>query len=117
MPATFVWTVSQMDCIPDVDGKIDYVVTAHWQCTGTEVSGGKTYTAQIYGTSSFEVVPGPDFIPYDQLTQDIVLGWVWNSGISKVGTEAAVQKQIDNQINPPIVSPPLPWAAPTVTGN
>jgi hypothetical protein len=26
------WTISQMDCIPDVDGKQDYVVTTHWQC-------------------------------------------------------------------------------------
>ena len=114
MPATFVWTVSQLDCIPDVDGKQDYVVTAHWQCVGTEVWGGKTYTAQIYGTSSFQVLPGPDFIPYADLTQDIVLGWVWNSGISKDGTEASVQKMIDNQIDPPIISPPLPWVAPTV---
>jgi hypothetical protein len=114
MSATFVWTISQLDCIPDVDGKQDYVVTAHWQCNGSEVSGDKTYTAQIYGTSSFQVDPGPNYIPYEDLTQDIVLGWVWASGISKDGTEASVQKMIDNQIDPPIISPPLPWAAPVV---
>jgi len=110
MPATFNWNISQLDCIPDVDGKQDYVVTAHWQCNGSEESGGQTYTSQIYGTSSFQVDPGPDYIPYDQLTQEIVLNWVWASGIDKDATEAAVQKQIDNEINPPVISPPLPWA-------
>jgi hypothetical protein len=54
-------------------------------------------------------LPGPDFIPYDELTQEIVLNWIWNSGVSKEATEANVQQQIDNKINPPIVSPPLPW--------
>jgi hypothetical protein len=33
------------------------------------------------------------------------------NGVNKTATEAAVQSQIDNQINPPIVYPPLPWAA------
>ena len=109
MSATFVWNISQLDCIPDVQGKIDYVVTAHWQCNGSEESGGTVYTAQVYGTSSFDVLPGPDFITYDELTQEIVLNWIWNSGVSKEATEANVQQQIDNKINPPIVSPPLPW--------
>jgi hypothetical protein len=31
--------------------------------------------------------------------------------VDKDATEAAVEQQIQNQINPPIVSPPLPWAA------
>lgn len=110
MSATFVWNISQLDCIPDVEGKIDYVVTAHWQCNGSEESGGTVYTAQVYGTSSFEVLPGPDFIPYDQLTQEIVLNWIWNSGVSKEATEANVQQQIDNMIDPPVISPPLPWS-------
>jgi hypothetical protein len=37
------------------------------------------------------------------------LGWCWANGVYKTATEAAVQKQIDNQINPPIVQQPLPW--------
>jgi len=39
------------------------------------------------------------------------LGWCWSSGVDKDATEANVQTQIDNQINPPIVVLPLPWAA------
>jgi hypothetical protein len=58
-------------------------------------------------------VPTPTgtFTPYDQLTQEQVLGWIWDNGVDKDATEAAVQQQLDNQINPPVVTPPLPWAA------
>jgi hypothetical protein len=31
--------------------------------------------------------------------------------VDKAVTEAAVQQQINNQINPPVVTPPLPWTA------
>jgi hypothetical protein len=57
------------------------------------------------------VVQGTTFIPYQDLTLDIVLGWIWANGVDKAATEAAVQTQIDNQINPPIITPTLPWAA------
>jgi hypothetical protein len=43
---------------------------------------------------------------------DQVLGWVWANGVDKDATEAAVEGQIEAQKNPPVVSPPLPWAAP-----
>jgi hypothetical protein len=31
--------------------------------------------------------------------------------VDKDSAEAAVQSNIDNQINPPVITPPLPWAA------
>jgi hypothetical protein len=34
---------------------------------------------------------------------------------SKENYEANVQTQINNQINPPVVTPPLPWSSPTIT--
>jgi hypothetical protein len=54
---------------------------------------------------------GAPYTPYADLTQDQVLGWVWSSGVDKDATEAAVQQQIDNAINPPVVTPQLPWLA------
>lgn len=115
MSATIVWNISQLDCVPNAPEGADYVVTAHWQCSGTQVENTQTYNGQVYSTTSFTVVQEPDFVPYADLTQDEVLGWVWANGVDKAATEAAVQQQIDNAINPPIVSPPLPWApAPVV---
>jgi len=100
------WNISQLDCLPQSAEGADYVVTAHWQCTGVDGA----YTGQVYSTTSFAVVQGEVFTPYADLTQAQVLGWVWANGVDKAATEAAVEGQIQNQINPPIVSPPLPWA-------
>jgi hypothetical protein len=43
------------------------------------------------------------------LTKEQVLDWIWANGVDKEATETAVEQQIENQKNPPVVSPPLPW--------
>jgi hypothetical protein len=46
------------------------------------------------------------------LTQEQVLGWCYANGVDKSAIEANVSLQIANQINPPVVSLPLPWVPP-----
>ena len=103
---TYTWNISQLNCVPQAPKGADYVVTAHWNLSGTD----GTYSGSVYSTCSFPVVQGESFTPYADLTQDQVLGWCWANGVDKDSAEAAVAQQIENQINPPIVSPPLPWA-------
>ena len=105
MSTTITWNISQLDCVPQAPEGADYVVTAHWQCTGVD----GVYSGQVYSTTSFAVVEGA-FTAYADLTQDQVLGWVWANGVDKDATEAAVEGQIEAQKNPPIVAPPLPWS-------
>ena len=102
---TYNWVITALNCIPQTPEGADFVVTAHWTCNGTD----GTYSSSVYSTCS---VPGPGdpFTPYASLTQDQVLGWIWANGVDKDSAEAAVAQQIENQINPPIVTPPLPWA-------
>ena len=107
MSTVITWNVSQLDCLPAVDGHQDYVIVCHWQCNGVDGD----YNGSVYSTCSFPVVQGENFTPYNQLTQDQVLGWSWANGVDKAATEAAVEQQIENQKNPPIVSPKLPWVA------
>jgi len=111
MTATINWQVTRMDCYPQEDGKSDVVFTVHWTCSGTQTEGETTYNGSVYSTCGVSLDPEAPFTPYEQLTQEQVLGWIWASGVDKSATEAAVQQQIDNQINPPVVTPPLPWAA------
>lgn len=101
---TPVWTISALDVKPQEGNLTDVVITAHWSCTGTQ----DDKTASVYATCSFSQ-PGDPFTPYADLTQDQVLGWCWASGVDKDATEAAVQTQLDNLINPPVVNLPLPW--------
>lgn len=106
MTATINWAVTAMDCYPQENGNADVVFNVHWTCSGVDGD----YSASVYSTCQVEFTGG-SFTPYDQLTQQEVLGWIWANGVDKTATEAAVQTQIDNQINPPVVTPPLPWAA------
>jgi hypothetical protein len=107
------WSISALDCRVQEDNLSDVVYCVHWRVSKTEVDGDKTYSASVYSTCS---VPGPNpasFVPYDQLTQNEVLGWIWANGVNKDATEAAVQAQINNQKNPKTIQPPLPWATPS----
>ena len=64
------------------------------------------------------------FIPYENLTENKVLNWVWkkianvikggggNPDVAVLGKEAIekkVQADIDILLNPPVIYPPLPW--------
>jgi len=104
---TFNWVVTALNCLPNAPEGQDYVINVHYTCNGTD----GTYNASVYSTCSLPVVQGTSFIPYQDLTLETVLGWIWANGVDKASAEAAVQSNIDNQINPPVITPPLPWAA------
>lgn len=107
MAITYTWAVTAMDEYPELDGEQDVVFNVHWSCSGTD----GTYSSSVYSTQSVTVDSGEPFTPYASLTQDQVLGWVWSSGVDKTAAEATVAQNIANQINPPVVSLPLPWAS------
>lgn len=115
MSAIINWTIEYMQCKPTEGSYTNVVITAGWRCNGAQTEGSgesaQNFYATSYGTASFPMPEGT-FTPYDQLTQEQVLGWVWASNVNKTQIEANIQEQIDNQINPPIVQLPLPWATP-----
>jgi hypothetical protein len=113
MQATINWQVQWMKSSTQViNGFNQVVLTAGWICNGSQEDNGQTYTGSVYSTSSFSPPPegDPNFVPYDSLTQNDVLGWIWASGVDKDAAEQAVQQQINLAINPPEAQLPLPWA-------
>ena len=100
------WQIEWMKTTPSTATPPEFVIECGWRCSATEGE----FSGTVYSTCSF-AGPGDPFTPYADLTQDQVLGWCWANGVDKDATEAAVQQQIDNQINPPVIQPPLPWAA------
>lgn len=105
MSATITWVIEWMQTTPTTATPPETVITAGWRCNGAQ----DTYTATNYGSASFPAPEGT-FIPYANLTQAQVLGWCWANGVDQTAVEASVQASIDNQINPPVIQPPLPWA-------
>ena len=117
MAATITWRVGTMECYPTYQQEKDVVFTVHWDCLGSETVSGSTYNSRVYGATGVTYHSGSDFTPYNQLTQDQVLNWVWESlgTDQKTNYENSVQTQINNQINPPVVILPLPWTPPSIS--
>jgi hypothetical protein len=106
------WIIQNL-LVRKVEGPLtDVVITADWRCNGIETIGtgddAKTYSGTCYGSTSF-AAPSGDFTPYEDLTQDQVLNWCYANGVDKTAIEANVTQQINDQINPPVIAPPLPW--------
>jgi len=104
MATNFTWTIDSMYTLDTPEP--GFVVNVLWTLTGVDGQ----YTASIGGNTTFNSADqqGP-ITPYDQLTAEIVLGWIPQTQIDSA--QACVQGQLESLANPP-VSPqntPLPW--------
>jgi len=104
---TLSWIIERLLCKPVEGSNPDVVITADWRCNGTQ----DQYSGTCYGSCSFQPPTG-EFTPYEDLTQEQVLNWCYANGVDQAAIEANVTAQIENQINPPIIAPPLPWVPP-----
>lgn len=104
-PPAVEWQIAKMDCYPQAEGQTDVVFQVSWICWGCQ----QNYCASVNGTTSITYQAGSSYTPYNQLTQNQVLGWIWNSGVDKATIEAELNAKISALINPPIVVSPLPW--------
>ena len=105
---TLSWIIERLLVKPTEGTLTDVVITADWRCNGTQ----DQYSGTCYGSASFQPPSGSGFTPYEDLTQQQVLGWCYANGVDKTAIEANVTAQIENQINPPVIAPPLPWLPP-----
>lgn len=105
---TYNWIIEAMDVIPKEGELVNVVSVIHWRRSGTEVVDNKTYTAEVYSTYSCPSPSATDFTAYPDLTQAQVEGWL-NAGLDVPSIDANIATQIEQQINPPVVTPPLPW--------
>ena len=94
---TTTWTISTLER----ETSNGFVTVAHWQATAVDGD----YTASIYSTCSW--ADGTPTVPYDQLTQETVLNWVWET-VPKQATEDALAANIALQKNP-VTATGTPW--------
>jgi hypothetical protein len=94
----FNWQINQMDRLTSDN----FVVTVHYSVTATDGD----YSANTYGTVGY-TQKSDNFIPFENLTPEIVTGWVQTS-LGKDTVEESLAAQIQAQKNPVQVSG-LPW--------
>jgi hypothetical protein len=114
MANTYTWDFPTLDTTPSEDGLSDVIKTIHWRITAVSDSetddDGNAISASAYGTASPELDPD-NFVAFNSITKD----WCKEKVLESLGqTEAELQAnlntQIDNIINPPMVSKtPAGW--------
>lgn len=100
-PATvFTWKIANLER-ETADG---FVMVAHYTVTAED----GTYSSGAYGSLGLE--RPENLIPYADLTEDTVIGWVKDAfGAEKVAEiETALQTQLDEQ-HQPTKAAGLPW--------
>ena len=94
------WTIANLERNAADNG----VTIAHWRCTAQDGE----YTASSYGTVGFTPDPdAEDFVPFDQLTEATVIGWV-QADMAVEAVEANLAAQIEEAKAPAVVAG-TPW--------
>ena len=99
-----MWKISQLERVTADNG----VITAHWVCSDTDADGNSGF---VYGSQGFEYdASSPDFIPFEQLTEEVVIGWLHAAiGAETLAAhEANVAAQIEAAKAPKVASG-VPW--------
>ena len=95
--------IKQLKVAKELDNKQNFVVQVDWEYTASENDA----KCARYGTASFSQ-PGDSFIPFNDLTEDIVKSWVISS-VDIAGLEASLSEQINDILNPKVSVVPFPW--------
>jgi hypothetical protein len=101
------WTIHQLERKSD-DG---FVLNVHWRYAMIDYDKEKTYYADTYGVASFtENTESESYIPYENLTEEIVISWVKDyigqEQLQEI--ELNLSTQIEQQKKPTILVG-LPW--------
>ncbi len=112
MANTYTWDCKTVDVYPEHDNESDVVYNVHWRLNAVsdqQDSEGNDYTAFVYGTHSVNADDITNFVPFADLTNDLVTGWVTTGmGEDEVDNlKSGLDNDIDGQINPTSVTKQL----------
>ena len=106
---TFTWKVANLErnLADGRVGTVHYTVNALSDTVDPNSESGGFYSAGAYGSVGLD---GEVTTPFEQLTEEVVIGWVKEQfGAEKVAEiEAALQNQIDLKITP-VSAAGVPW--------
>jgi len=97
---TYNWNCRTVDVHPQEDGEENVVYNVHWILTGVSEEldiNEEPYSATNIGTQLVKVDPDKEFIPFDELTNDIVVEWTKEAMGENV--VEAVEQSVSEQIS------------------
>ena len=101
MAITYTWDIPQMNAHIESEGEDNVIYTVHYRYTGSEESGGETYSSTNIGTQSYTYVAGEPFVPYadTEAFEDVVIGWLEDS-LDVPAMQASIAATIAKEITP-----------------
>ena len=101
MAITYKWDIPQMNAHIQAEGEDNVIYTVHYRYTGSEESGGETYSSTNIGTQSYTYVAGDAFVPYadTEAFEAIVIGWLEGS-LDVPAMQASIAAVIAAEIAP-----------------
>jgi len=101
MAITYKWDIPQMNAHIQAEGEDNVIYTVHYRYTGSEESGGKTYSSTNIGTQSYTYVSGDPFVPYanTEAFENVVIGWLEGS-LDVPAMQASIAATIQSEITP-----------------
>ena len=114
MAITYKWDIPQMNAHIQAEGEDNVIYTVHWRYTGSEESGGKTYSSTQIGTQSYTYVAGDPFVPYadTEAFEAVVIGWLEGS-LDVAAMQSSIAATIAVEITPVNEDLYFTWQNPT----
>lgn len=105
---TYTWKIDRLDVYPTYEGFANAVYSMHWRLIADDGAG---HVAYCYGTQSAGPIDTADFTPYNELTEEQVIGWLEAAMTPEqvAQVKADLDAHIEQQINPTSQSLPVPW--------
>ena len=103
-----IWEICTLDRITDTG----YVYHAYCKCIAQEEVNGALLNGVSLIDAEFTAPIGPDFIPYENLTEQDVLTWVFNEiGDLKLKKEQTATDKLNRTISDlnPTTQEGVPW--------
>ena len=115
MAITYKWDIPAMNSHVQAEGQDNVIYTVHYRYTGTEESGGVTYSSTNIGTQSYTYTEGDSFTPYEntEAFEAIIVGWLEGS-LDVEQMQASIASNIESQITPVNEDLYFTWSTPVV---
>jgi hypothetical protein len=108
MDINYSFRITNIYCYPTYETLENLIFSVLWDYTGTD----GTYSSNILGRTDIPYSPNSEYIPYENLTEEQVIGWVEQYTDSTVleDAKALITSRIEEAAKPPsIINPKLPW--------
>ena len=101
---TYDWNCKTVDAYPQDGEYTDLVYNVHYIVSGED--NETAYIGTVIGTQNLNVSDVTEFIPFEDLTNEVVVGWTKAAmGEEQVASiEASIESQINSLITPTSVT-------------